>query len=153
MQPIKARVQGNGSCAGVRCKPLQDRKYVSFQNQKTVVFASNIETNARNRTSEDFCIWIPWMLRNIHGLTLTDGLAAECFKRALLFPSSPSLEPRSFATRSRKGLVYPKIKKFQNRAVRLSCSLAVLQDFSPSAGKLGGWKNQDFAAKPKGGGL
>ena len=43
-----------------------------------------------------------------HSLILTEGLAAECFKRAQLFPSSPSLGPRSFATRSRKGLVQSK---------------------------------------------
>ena len=37
----------------------------------------------------------------IHFLTITDRLAAECFERAQPFSSSPSLGPRSFATRSR----------------------------------------------------
>ena len=46
--------------------------------------------------------------------SITGGLAAECFKRAQLFPSSPSLGPRSFATRSRKGLVLENFDHFQH---------------------------------------
>ena len=38
----------------------------------------------------------------------TPSLSLTGFKRAQLFPSSPSLGPRSFATRSRKGLVLAK---------------------------------------------
>ena len=59
-----------------------------------------------SQPSEDLCILIPWMRRNIHVVTIIDRLAAECFKRAQLVSSSPSLGPRSFATRSRKGLVF-----------------------------------------------
>ena len=53
-----------------------------------------------SQPSEDLCIWIPWMRRNIHVVTSTERLTAECFKRAQLFSSSPSLGPRSSATRS-----------------------------------------------------
>ena len=52
----------------------------------------------------------------IHFLTITDRLAAECFERAQPFSSSPSLGPRSFATRSRKGLVPENFAKIQKNA-------------------------------------
>ena len=42
----------------------------------------------------------------------TPSLSLTGFKRAQLFPSSPSLGPRSFATRSRKGLVLEKMLYF-----------------------------------------
>ena len=69
------------------------------------------------------------MRRNHHVLTVTGRLAAERFKRAQLFHSSPSLGPRSFATRSRKGLVSAK-----NDEIEL---IGKMQNFAEISAKLG----------------